>query len=304
MVLRSLVYRWSTGVSEALAENICSGDYTITITDANACISHATYTVRNPPALIVDLGGSVTLCVGQTHVLNVGDMWSSYLWNSNTGLASTQSSVTISKPGQYWIEVQNGLGCIAQDTFLLETSIDLLKASFLMPKEALVGDTVVIIDVSWPMPDRIEWGLPIEMSMVMDWGDVIFGKFSAPGEYSVNLNTHLGECFDAIAKSITILKNTSTNPMDDLGFQEFVKEFVMYPNPTQGNFSVKVKLAEVSSITLSVWSTLSGRLLKQVKLDGKENYDSDMMMESLISGAYVLRLDHAKGKEYIRFIVH
>lgn len=297
-------YQWSTGTSTALAEDICPGDYTVSVVDVNACISNATYTVNNPPALIVDLGGSITLCVGQTHVLDVGNTWSSYLWRSNTGLSSTYSSVTITEPGQYWVEVQNNLGCIAQDTFLLETSLDLLQASFLMPKETMVGDTVVIIDISWPLPDRIEWGLPPEMNKMLDMGDVIYGKFASPGEYSVLLNTHLGQCFDAIGKMITVLENTSTDPEDDLGFKEFVKEFAMYPNPTQGNFSVRVEIEESSPITLSVWSSLSGRVLKQVKLEGNETYNPDIIMDSLIPGAYVLRLDHAKGRKYIHFIVH
>jgi hypothetical protein len=254
--------------------------------------------------LPLDLGGGVTLCVGQSHTLDAGANWTSIKWGGSTGFESTQQSVTIKDVGRYWVEVLSDKGCVGQDTFLLETSYDLLQASFMIPAEAVAGDTVVMIDISWPLPETVEWNYPEAMREVLNLGDVLFGQFDEAGTYEVGLTAHLGECVDWISKSITILEGEEGSEGGRLGYEKFVKTFTLHPNPTTGAFEVEVELLEESTVTLSVWNSPTGILIKQVQRNGKNLYVVPFDLRPLISGTYLLRLDHAKGKEYIRFIVY
>jgi hypothetical protein len=300
----SYTYTWNNAATTASLTNICSSDYTLTATDGNACTTTETYTVGNPPALIIDLGGSVTLCVGQSHPLDAGAAWTSYNWGSNTGFSATTSAVTIKDPGQYWVKVLNAQNCEAQDTFLLETSLDLLRANFIMATEAHVGDTIVVVDVSWPLPDNITWEYPLAMKMISDMGDVLYGQFNEDGLYQVKIMARLGECFDDMTKTISVLKGEQEPGGGRLGHEAFVKEFSIYPNPTDGSFDVSVELAEESPITISVWNGITSGNIGQFSDKGKKYYLKHVDLRPMTSGPYVLRLDHKNGHQSIRFIVH
>jgi hypothetical protein len=297
-------FEWSSGATAGMAGSLCPGDYKVTINDEKSCEATSTFTVENVPPLTIDLGGSLLVCVGQTHVLEPEGTWTKFEWSSNTGLTSNQSKITISQAGQYWVEVEDSDGCTAQDTFLLETSTDLLNASVLMAPEAHIGDTVVIIDISWPLPDNISWNYPQQMSVLADYGDVIYGQFFESGTYEVTLGAELGKCQDKITKRITIIDNTSEPIGGRLGFENYVKRFELYANPNDGSFDVAVELAEESSITLSVWNVVTSRNVGIVSDRGTNEHLVHFDLRPLSSGTYVLRLDHEKGHDAIRFVVH
>jgi hypothetical protein len=297
-------FAWSSGATAGMAANLCPGDYNITISDEKSCEATSTFTVENVPPLTIDLGGSSLVCVGQTHVLQPEGTWTKFNWSSNTGFTSNQPKIAINQAGLYWVEVEDAEGCTAQDTFLLETSSDLLEASLAMASEAQVADTVVIVDLSWPLPDHITWHYPPQLSVLADYGDIVYGQFYEPGTFEVTLNAELGGCKDTMTKRITILEN-STDPIGGrLGFEDFVKLFELFPNPNDGSFDVGIELAEESDITLSVWSTITSLNVGIVKDRGNSKYLTHVDLRPLSSGTYVLRLDHAKGHESIRFIVH
>lgn len=297
-------YTWSTGTKNALAEDLCVQEYGVMVVDAKACLASANYSVGNTPQLVVELGDPLTLCVGQKHVLDAGDQWTTYKWTSNTGLTANTQRVTIQEAGLYQVDVINSDGCTAKGDFVLETSTDLLNAEFFMTANAVVGDTVVMVDVSWPLPENIIWNYPSSMVKIFDNGPVVHGQFNEAGKYEITLSASLGECRDKMAKTITILK-TSENPDGGrLGYKKFVTQFELYPNPNDGEFDVSIELAEESPITLSVWSLKTSLNMGTWKDNGKSSYLKHIDLRPLGSGIYVLRFDHAKGYELIRFIVH
>lgn len=297
-------YIWASGGNSNIKTNICPGSYTVAVADAKGCKGESTIILDNTPALPLDLGGGVTLCVGQTYTLNAGPDWSSIAWESNNGFTSQEQHVVIKDAGSYWIKAVSDKGCVAQDTFLLETSYDLLKASFMIPKEAVAGDTVVMIDISWPLPEKIEWNYPLEMTKLQDNGDVLYGEFRNAGTYEVSLATHLGECFDKVSKTIIILEEGEDPEGGRLGYEEYVKEFILHPNPNNGSFHVGIELSEETPITVSVWHAPTGLLIRQIQKSGDRLYQIYFDLRPLSSGTYILRLDYDKGKKYIRFVVN
>jgi hypothetical protein len=300
----NLNYSWSTGDTQPLLSGLCAGTYTSTITDTNNCSFTAKYILQNPQPPYLNLGGSTTICNGQTHVLDGGTDWQTYLWGSNTGLTSSSQNITIESAGMYWLQVKNSRNCVAQDTFLLETSNELLNANFLLATKAVVEDTIVIIDISWPLPDQVVWGFPEEMKNIDNSADVVYGQFANPGTYEVSLLASLGECRDEITKDITIVADSMSVDEGRLGSDPFVKEYNMYPVPNQGQFEAEIELREESPVVLSVWSILTGKQIYRIADSGQKNYAKHFDLAPLTSGPYTLRLDYRKGSRYIRFIVH
>jgi hypothetical protein len=299
-----LNYTWSTGQSGPLIENLCDGVFTVTIEDANACSLTHTYSLVDPEMPSLDLGRSAFLCEGQSQTLDPGPNWISYSWGGDSAFESSERRVTISKAGTYWLSAIDKNGCVARDTFLLETSDDLLNASFLMPSLSFVYDTIVLIDISWPIPEGISWILPEEMKCISDFGDIIFGQFDKAGKYKVTMRTTLGECLDALMKTITILDDTTAiENAGRLGQESFVKEFTIYPNPNDGRFDVGVELLHESPISVMILNILTSQMVARWEESGKKSYLKKVDLRPLSSGTYTIRLDYGKGTRYLRMIV-
>ncbi|MBI3510017.1 MAG: gliding motility-associated C-terminal domain-containing protein [Bacteroidetes bacterium] len=105
-------FNWSTGCSAASCNNICAGNYTCTVTDANGCIITNSATVTQPTALSIATsevdahcnqsdGSATATGSGGTGTLN-------YQW---TGGPSNANWNNISA-GTYWIIVTDQNNCI------------------------------------------------------------------------------------------------------------------------------------------------------------------------------------------------
>ncbi|MCB2219376.1 MAG: gliding motility-associated C-terminal domain-containing protein [Bacteroidetes bacterium] len=84
----------------------------------------------------INLGGNIIICGGEDTTLNVGSGYFSYLWQDG----STDSTLTVSEPGLYWVQVIGFGGCQATDS---------VYVSFFPPIEtALPSDTAICFDGS------------------------------------------------------------------------------------------------------------------------------------------------------------
>lgn len=299
----NLWYQWSTGANTTEINSVCAGIYTATISDENSCSATKTFILENPPPDSIDLGDSVTLCAGQRHTLDAGAGWQSHTWASNTGFTSSSRQITIEQAGFYWLQTVSHKGCIVRDTFELKTASDLLNANFLMASEAMEGDTVVMVDISWPLPEEAVWILPDEMKRLHDYGDILYGQFEKIGKYVVSLAVKLGDCRDEISKSINVIINRESTEEGRLGNTPFVTLFDLFPNPNEGEFDVAIELINESAIALTAWNTLTAKKITEFRDGGRKSYLVHMDLKPLSAGTYSLRLDHEKGSKYLRFIV-
>ncbi len=300
----TLRYTWSTGSKDRSVASLCPGTYSVIVDDANNCQVTVSQVLENPPHESLDLGGSATVCTGQAHMLDAGAYWKSVTWSGTTGFESHERRVSLTQAGHYWLEAVSEKGCVALDTFELRTSDELLNANFLLASTASVGDTVMIIDVSWPLPDHIAWHLPVAMNRLTDFADIISGTFADAGEYDVALTATLGECRDEMVKHLVVLPpRKETNPDPMVGYKPFVIDFSLYPNPNEGSFDVSVEFREESRMVVTIWNILSMQKIETVEDHGEKAYDKHFDLRPLSSGTYTVRLDHDQGTAYLRFVV-
>jgi len=292
-------YLWSTGSTGTSLSNIKAGTYQIIIKDTKNCTLVQDIVLPDPPLFTVDAGGDRTICVGQKLKVKAQEDNAAYLWTSDAGYSSTDREVILTIPAKYTLKVVSHNGCEAADSFMLSTSNDLLKADFLMAAEAHAGDTVILIDVSWPVPEAIDWSLPPAAKIVTQ--DDVYAKviFESPGDYQVILNTHLGECIDNYTKSITILEGTSTG-----GRQEarLVQRFDIYPNPNAGSFTVQVEFSESVNGRLRLIST-SGKRVLQETLTDQSTYTLQTALQYIPAGIYFLILEAENETLYKRILI-
>ncbi len=108
----SASYNWNTGATTQSITVSSSGNFTVTVTDANGCVatgSQATYT--SPAA--VSITGQNYFCIRQSTTLNtVATNGSTYLWSNN----STASSITVNQSGVYSVTINTQYNCTATAT--------------------------------------------------------------------------------------------------------------------------------------------------------------------------------------------
>lgn len=108
-------HSWSTGESTQTITVISTGDYTVSMTDANGCTIQHTTTVTVNPLPVVDLGVDPGLCIGESWTLDAGNPGADHLWNTS---AQTQT-ITVSVDSMYSVIVTDAFGCVNSDSVAL-----------------------------------------------------------------------------------------------------------------------------------------------------------------------------------------
>ena len=92
-------------------------------------------------------------------------------WTADNGFSSSEREVAIDAVGNYNLLVTNEAGCEDNHPFTVSKDDDLLTADFLLTTEAVVQDTVVIVDVSWKVPDSVRWINPDDLRFLLSIAD-------------------------------------------------------------------------------------------------------------------------------------
>jgi gliding motility-associated-like protein len=120
------IYDWNTGASSRTISISQTGTYAVTVTDNNGCRGADTLVVYRavpPPARF--LQDDTTICTYARFELLSNTSFKSYSWNTG----SSSSSITVTKPGLYWLEVKDNDNCAGRDSILV-TGKDCLKGFF------------------------------------------------------------------------------------------------------------------------------------------------------------------------------
>lgn len=113
-------YAWTTAPvqTSALATGLCSGTYTVGVSDANGCISSNTITFTNPPALtttVSSTSASCGLCNGTASVNAAGGTGSlTYSWSGFP--VQTTTTATGLCTGNYTVTVTDANSCTTSQT--------------------------------------------------------------------------------------------------------------------------------------------------------------------------------------------
>jgi gliding motility-associated-like protein len=108
-------YAWTpVGGTNASASGLSIGTYTITVTDANGCISTASATITQPNVLAATALGAQTICIGQTATLTAnptgGTPNFTYSW-APTGGTNNVANVSPAVTTTYTVTVNDANNC-------------------------------------------------------------------------------------------------------------------------------------------------------------------------------------------------
>jgi gliding motility-associated-like protein len=148
-------YQWNTGPGSQQVVVQSAGNYSVIGTSPEGCQSFDTLRIINVwPNPQVTLNHNPGLCTGDTRVLNAGN-FSSYVWQDG----SNSSSFSVTGAGMYYVTVWDNNQCKGSDT--------------------------VIINTLWPLPSQF---LPDDTS-ICNYGSLVIKPNSAFSSYTWSNNS-------------------------------------------------------------------------------------------------------------------
>ncbi|MCD9576645.1 T9SS type A sorting domain-containing protein [Flavobacterium soyae] len=282
-------YLWNTGATTKDLNNLSAGNYEVTISCPDCCVYKKRFVLKDPNPIIVDLGKDRTLCNDQVLDLDatIADKNAKYSWTSTNGFTSNQAKVSLTKAGTYHVKATSALGCVGEDEIVIKSSQAIISSEFLLSSQAYLDEEVILVNTSNPFGESTKWIIPEGVKTVELKEKYITLKFNDLGTYTIGLQQTQGECFAIYNKNITVeqrstLPNAGSAP-------KFIIDFIVTPNPSNGNFKALINLENNSAVNLRLFST-TGEFTMQKKDSGRKNYEVDFNT-SLQSGMYLLVLE-------------
>jgi hypothetical protein len=185
-------YLWSPGgQTTQTVNNLCAGNYTVTVTDANGCTSTQTVTLNVPTALNVTLSSTNATCNGvcdgtATATVSGGTPPFSYLWTPGNFTTSTVNNLC---PGNYSVTVTDSAGCF-------------FTGSVTINQPTLINDNEIVTNASCGFCDGV-------ITVVPTGGTPPYTYLWSPGGQTTATITNL--CPGLYTVTITDLNGCSRN---------------------------------------------------------------------------------------------
>ena len=111
-------FSWSNGSNQSSITVNSPGNYSVTVTDANGCVTNNTFNLQGfaPPS--PSILGPITVCQGGSITLDAGAGFNSYLWQPG----GNSQTITVTQAGVYQLEVTDANGCIGTDARIVTWS--------------------------------------------------------------------------------------------------------------------------------------------------------------------------------------
>lgn len=297
-------YIWQNGQTTTNLQGLVAGTYILELLDARDCTTYLEVVLEDPGPLVVDLGENRTLCADQELSLDISisDPEAIYHWEADNGFTSNSPDVSLKQSGVYTATVTTSAGCMGVGRVQIEVSDQIIDADVVVLSQAFTGNEVTLVNVSTPNGELVEWYLPgsAPIEVIEENKDKLKVIFEEPGVYDFTLRTYQGDCYAEYQKTVIVEEAIKLPNVGDAR-SPFIEEFIIYPNPTDGNFTVKIALAEAASIALRMFNLTSNSIEMENRKDGQKEYLLEYTMENA-TGAYLLVLETPKGDEIRKII--
>ncbi len=301
-------YLWSNGDTTNSPDSLSLGSYTVLLTDSNQCKFERTFNINEPEMIILNLGDDLKICPGNTITLD-GDEFISYKWSTSDSVFSDERFVSVNNEGDYFLEVEDSIGCFGYDTITITMGSDALQADFLMASEANLYDTLVVLEMSNLELDSLHWEFSssaFENITSDDLSDYVLELLSQEiGIHNIGLWAYSGGCVSNVIKQVDIGEaNDTVTEEDNLGYVDpMIESMVIAPNPNDGYFTLAITLREEADIRVIIYNVNYGSIVDDREEYGLKEYEINYELYDLNTGVYVIILDTQEERKQKKMII-
>jgi hypothetical protein len=299
------LFEWNDEVAAQNRENLVEGVYKVDVMDSESCVFTQTFTLTQPDEIkFPQLPSQLMLCKGQTieldaelDLLNVN-----YNWTDNTGaIISNEPQLEINTGGLYKIKAITGDNCEAYQEVSVTESDTELKTDFVVATKIPKYKTINAVNITKMPTDSVKWIVPNNVFVASETDDLLQLKFSNNGEYKIALTGYREFCTDVETKTVSVVDDIEIEYTEQ-NEEPFLKQFMVVPNPNNGNFEVYVELREISDYQLILYND-KGMLIDTKEIKSTEGETTLFNENGLEQGVYLVRFVSSQTVSTIKMIV-
>ena len=293
-------FNWNTLETSQKIKVINGGNYFVNASNTNGCTNSDTLllTIKNKPTLV--LKDEYVVCSNAIQKIDAGNSGSSFTWTSDKGFTSSQQSIVISGQGTYYLKIKNKDGCIAQDTIVVKASPNAVYANFLSVSGANVGDTVKMLNMSYPQPFTSKW--TFGDGLISTETDPIHVYYLDTTVLTRTLTVTNGFCTDTKTKTIKVYRKKQTTVPIQTAKLDYIISANVYPIPNDGRFVFETELAVDESIHLDLFD-LEGHIISSKDYNQSRFHHTMFEHQELKSGMYFLRMIVQNQSKIFKIII-
>lgn len=307
-ILSNVVYNWNNGgsSSSSVYNSGTSDEATVIVSADNGCIGYDTVkiSVPTPPDASFQ---SFSPCDGGASgkiIVTAIDGLNPYTYSIANGAFQPSTLFENLAIGSYSIDVADSIGCLYNFNAEITAVGQLPEPLFIFSTYNVQADTVVLVDVSTPPADYIDWVFPFEVT-VFDDSNINSPVIILPdtGAFEITMNAHYGSCIIPITKWIYSADYDSTLATNYN--QNGIKSVELYPNPNTGVFTVEIEFYKRQHSVTTVQD------MNGYSYYWEENNEDDLIVTHQIDlganiqpGTYVLKVASEFDSYYITFVVN
>lgn len=285
--------RWEDNASltDYQRDKLPAGEYVALVSDAAGCTLRYRLTLTQPEELKVSLSEAFTLCKDQSRTLQATSNQENvrYAWQRNgQPLSETSKELNVSRAGTYRVIVTNEGGCTAFAEVVIRDSQTELPIDITAPSSVHLGTEIHVVNISQVKADRLQWHLPLGAIVKSKSNERLVFTMPTPGACIVALEGYLGNCSTLVSQRIEVLPVGSVT-LPDGKEGAMIKQFLVSPNPTTGEFKVFVELREPQDFTLRLLSPTIVEMDKKV-LSQTQKQTFEYELRGNTSGVYTVEL--------------
>ncbi|WNJ18557.1 T9SS type A sorting domain-containing protein [Pontibacter sp. G13] len=300
-------YLWSNGETDSLATALPAGASTVEVTDASGCVSFASVQVSEPAAISINGSGSEVACPsdmdGTASVLATGGTGMlSYAWSTG----DTTMSISNLGKGSYTIDVTDENGCVATSSVEVSGPEDFQSTIQSNPNIGETEDTfsgMLIASVSGgTAPYSFHWTGANGIDTTAVGLNILQGLCG--GEYQVEVTDANGCSFtDTVTVEVAL---TGVNCADIVSVDPLTAAGIatvnVFPNPTNGAFSIEVELNNADEVNIEVFDVRGQQVAAQA-LGFSAVHNAKVSLNNPAAGIYLVRISTTQGVVSRKLIV-
>ena len=313
-------YMWSNGETTAIATNYTSGDYSVTVTDANGCTDIVTGTLmtNDPCESNYTYPGTIAsdqyLCApGNTPATIIGidaptggSGPSNFIWMQSSSAGAFDPSIFSPiensnsanySPGPldvttYFARCVRREGCVYLESNIVTITVgNEIEAVIDRPSVGCFGQTQTYTATN--LPDglsTISWAFSNEVTVNTTSGPTVEVTFVQGGYLDVVMTVTNGDCTGIFRDHVLI---STCGELNEGNSQALHIPSNVYPNPVNDRVNVTLGTVNEQETTINILS-ITQQLLETYRVPaGQKHYD--FSLEQLPSGMYWLQLHNTNG---------
>ncbi|MBK8722032.1 MAG: gliding motility-associated C-terminal domain-containing protein [Saprospiraceae bacterium] len=192
-------YSWNTNETTASIDVTKSGNYTVTVSDANGCRNTKSVDVVVNPNPKPTVGGILSICDGNSTTLSVASTYQNYIWSSG----ENTFQINVTKAGDYLVTVTDSKGCKGTSS----AKVDVADA----PKVSINGSTIFCEGAS----TDLDAGTGFKSYLWSNGSTESKISISNAGQYSITVTNDAG-CKGFSTISTSTINRPSAKILDDV----------------------------------------------------------------------------------------